>query len=55
MPKKKKVNKHITIKEISDAFYAGVSPSKIKKMAQMLVKQNGIPQTEYSRNNRFDK
>ena len=54
MPKKK-VSKHITIKEISDAFYAGVSPSKIKKMAQMLVKQNKVPQTVYARSSRLDK
>lgn len=54
MPKKK-VTKHITIKEISDAFYAGVSPVKLKKMAQMLVKQNRIPTKEYSKNKCFDR
>lgn len=37
MPKKK--TKIITIKEISDAFYSGVSPKKIAKMAQKLLVQ----------------
>jgi hypothetical protein len=51
----KKVNKDITIKEIADAFYAGVSPDKLKKMLEMLVKQNGVVDTKYSINNRFDR
>jgi len=55
MPKKKKVTKQTTIKEISDAFYAGASPSKIKKMAELLVKQNKVPETEYTRNCLLDK
>jgi hypothetical protein len=55
MPKKKKVTKKITIKEITDAFYNGESVEKIVKMAELLVKQNKVPQTEYSRNNCFDK
>lgn len=55
MPKKKKVTKRITIKEISDAFYSGASIDKIREMAELLVKQNTVPESEYSRNNRFDK
>ena len=39
MPKKKKT---VTIKEITDAFYSGASVEKIRKMAQLLVKQNYI-------------
>lgn len=37
MPNKK--TKKITIKEITDAFYSGVSPKKIAKMAQRLIEQ----------------
>lgn len=51
----KKVNKHITIKEITDAFYSGVSPDKLKKMLELLVKQNNVADTEHSTNNRFDR
>jgi hypothetical protein len=54
MPKKKKVEKQITIKEITDAFYSGESPNKIKKMMELLVKQNKVPQTEYTKNSRID-
>jgi hypothetical protein len=54
MPKKKKVTKQVTIKEISDAFYAGESPSKIKKMMNLLVKQNKVPHTEYTKNCMLD-
>jgi len=35
---KKKI-KRITIKEITDAFYSGVSVKKIAKMARQLVEQ----------------
>jgi hypothetical protein len=55
MPKKKKVIKKITIKEITDAFYNGESVEKIMKMTELLAKQNEVPQTEYSKNNCFDK
>lgn len=41
MPKKKtsSTSKRITLKEISDAFYSGVSPNKLKQMAQKLIEQ----------------
>jgi hypothetical protein len=35
----KKKTKRMTIKEITDAFYSGVSAEKIGKMAQQLVEQ----------------
>ena len=31
--------KQVTIKEIVDAFYSGVSPVKLNKLAQKLVEQ----------------
>lgn len=52
MPKKKTINtsKRMTIKEITDAFYSGVSPDKIKEMAQKLVEQeNTRIVVEYNR------
>jgi hypothetical protein len=52
MPKKKK---SITIKQITDAFYSGESVEKIKKMAELLVKQSRTLETEYTRKNHFDK
>ena len=55
MPKKKKVTKKITIKEITDAFYNGAPLEEIKKMAELLVQQNNVPETQYTRNNCFDK
>ena len=55
MPKKKKAAKPITIKELSDAFYNGESVEKIKKMAELLVKQSRTLETEYTRKNHFDK
>jgi len=55
MPKKKKVTKQITISEITDAFYSGAPANKIKKMMDLLVKQNKVPQTEYTRNSVLDK
>jgi hypothetical protein len=44
MPKKKTSNKikRVTLKEIVDAFYSGVSVCKITKMAQQLVKQEEV-------------
>ena len=54
MPKKK-VTKKITIKEITDAFYNGAPLEEIKKMAELLVQQNNVPETQYTRNNCFDK
>ena len=54
MPKKK-VTKKITIKEITDAFYNGAPLEEIKKMAELLVQQNTVPETQYTKNNRFDK
>jgi len=53
MPKKK-VTKQITIKEISDAFYSGASPKKLKKMVKLLMRQNKVPQTQYTKNSRLD-
>jgi hypothetical protein len=35
----KKKTKRMTIKEIVDAYYSGVSPEKITKMAQKLIEQ----------------
>jgi hypothetical protein len=55
MPKNKKVTKQITIKEISDAFYSGAPPNKIKKMMQLLIKNNEVPETEYTRKNHLEK
>jgi hypothetical protein len=55
MPKKKKAAKPITIRELSDAFYDGVSPSKLSKMANKFVKQNSAPESLYSRYTRLDK
>jgi len=44
MSKKKTSNKikRVTLKEIVDAFYSGVSVCKITKMAQQLVKQEEV-------------
>ena len=41
MSKKKtsKKIKRVSMKEIVDAFYSGISPTKIGKMAKQLVKQ----------------
>jgi hypothetical protein len=45
----KKKTKRITIKEIVDAFYAGESVEKIRKMTDRLVKQENsrIPTSSY--------
>lgn len=44
MSKKKtsKKIKRVSMKEIVDAFYSGVSPNKIGKMAKQLVKQQNV-------------
>ena len=34
--------KRVSMKEIVDAFYSGVSPNKIGKMAKQLVKQQNV-------------